>query len=279
MSGPYRELLQANGLPLHQVSFGIKPGKSKFQICRERCRGVGHDRSPNVIDRFGRIGAGKRRGIGGAGARHGLRPEAPFSFDALTGKARELSQRLIRSRSSPMSPSWSGSISTPIKRSGSAPAWRSGSMAAAHTRSNCSTLAGISKSPRAFSSCSRKGSRSEVLYSPDLFTYGKSSFAKTLPPDAGFAGFRVSAGAQEAGLASFSRRVLFQLARRDRPIRSVLTRTCHRCRHAKPEEFPRFTSLLAGADGGQARPCGECAPRLAPHSGAFRMETFTKPEQ
>src|SRR5579864_6102400 len=38
---------------------------------------------------------------------------------------------------------------------------------------------------------SNQGIAREVRYSSDLFTYGKSDFARNLPPDTGFAGFRV----------------------------------------------------------------------------------------
>ena len=88
-------------------------------------------------------------------------------------------------------------------RSSSGPNWRFGLMGEVLTPSSCFISDGFSKSLSEFSSFLPAGFAQEVLYRPDFFTYGKSSFAKSLSADAGFAGFRVLTAQGEADWLSF----------------------------------------------------------------------------
>jgi glucans biosynthesis protein len=91
----------------------------------------------------------------------------------------------------------------------------------------------------------------EVKYSSDLFSYGTSEFAKTLPPDTGFAGFRVMTAPGVPDWLAFLGASYFRspaetgqygLSARGLAIDTALNR---------PEEFPRFTQfwLEKPADG------------------------------
>ena len=93
----------------------------------------------------------------------------------------------------------------------------------------------------------------ELVYSPRYFNYGDTGLAQKLPPDLGFAGFRVMDGPKaKVPTGSPSRRELFPLLRRREPIWRLGAR--HRRRHRRcrrAEEFPRFTEFwLAEARAG-----------------------------
>lgn len=84
----------------------------------------------------------------------------------------------------------------------------------------------------------------EVRYGADLFSYGKSDFAKQLPADTGFAGFRVMTAPGEPDWLSFLGASYFRspgvtkqygLSARGLAIDTAL--------HGKTEEFPRFSNF------------------------------------
>jgi glucans biosynthesis protein len=85
------------------------------------------------------------------------------------------------------------------------------------------------------------GNAKEVQYSEDLFTYGKSEFAKALPSDTGFAGFRAMASVGKPDWLSFLGASYFRspgetlqygLSARGLAIDVAMP---------TPEEFPRFS--------------------------------------
>ena len=90
---------------------------------------------------------------------------------------------------------------------------------------------------------SAAGVAQEVGYSADLFTYGKSDFAKALPPDTGFAGFRVLAAPGVPDWLAFLGASYFRspaetgqygLSSRGLAIDVAMP---------TPEEFPRFSQF------------------------------------
>ena len=90
---------------------------------------------------------------------------------------------------------------------------------------------------------SAAGLAQEVGYSPDLFTYGKSEFAKALPADTGFAGFRVLAAPGRPDWLAFLGASYFRspaetgqygLSSRGLAIDVAMP---------TPEEFPRFSQF------------------------------------
>ncbi len=90
---------------------------------------------------------------------------------------------------------------------------------------------------------SAAGLAQEVRYGPDLFTYGKSEFAKTLPPDTGFAGFRILAAPGVPDWLAFLGASYFRspaetgqygLSSRGLAIDVAMP---------TPEEFPRFSNF------------------------------------
>ncbi len=120
---------------------------------------------------------------------------------------------------------------------------------------------------------SAAGSAQEVGYSPDLFTYGKSEFAKALPPDTGFAGFRILAAPGVPDWLAFLGASYFRspaetgqygLSSRGLAIDVAMP---------APEEFPRFSQFwlepMAGRRGVIINALLD-SPRI---SGAYRFET------
>ena len=120
---------------------------------------------------------------------------------------------------------------------------------------------------------SAAGSAQEVGYSPDLFTYGKSEFAKALPPDTGFAGFRILAAPGVPDWLAFLGASYFRspaetgqygLSSRGLAIDVAMP---------APEEFPRFSQFwlepMAGRRGVIINALLDL-PRIA---GAYRFET------
>ncbi len=199
-------------------------------------------------------------------------PEVPFSFDALTGRARELSQRPFEKAAVPdfdLLERLDFDAYQQIKFRPDLAIWSHGE---GPYPIELFHLGRYFKEPVKFFVVSAAGVAREVLYSPDLFTYGTSSFAKTLPPDAGFAGFRVL---QEPGKpdwlaflgASYFRSPAetgqYGLSSRGLAI-DVAMQT--------PEEFPRFTSFwlepMAGKRGIVVNGLLD-SPRI---TGALRIE-------
>jgi periplasmic glucans biosynthesis protein len=200
-------------------------------------------------------------------------PEAQFSFDTLADKARALSQSPYRK---PVIPDYDllerldFDAYQQIKfRSGLA-IWLHGG---GPYPVELFHLGRFFKEPARIFVVSPEGVAREVLYSPDLFSYGKSEFAKTLPPDAGFAGFRVLAAPGQPDWLAFLGASYFRspaetgqygLSARGLAIDTGLS---------TPEEFPRFISFwlqpMAGNRGISIYALLD-SPRMA---GAFRMDT------
>ncbi len=121
---------------------------------------------------------------------------------------------------------------------------------------------------------SAAGLAQEVRYGPDLFTYGTSDFAKALPPDTGFAGFRVLAAPGVPDWLAFLGASYFRsppetgqygLSSRGLAIDVAMP---------TPEEFPRFTQFwlepMAGRRGVIINAMLD-SPRIA---GAYRLEVI-----
>jgi periplasmic glucans biosynthesis protein len=94
------------------------------------------------------------------------------------------------------------------------------------------------------------GAAREVLYSADLFTFGpKAEFAKTLPQDVGFAGFRVLNPHAMGDWIAFQGASYFrssgELQQYGLSARGIAIDTAL----STPEEFPRFTSFYIARDG------------------------------
>jgi periplasmic glucans biosynthesis protein len=88
-----------------------------------------------------------------------------------------------------------------------------------------------------------EGMAREVLYSPDLFTFGEAEFASGLPADLGFAGFRVMERGQKSDWLAFLGAAYFRssgaLDQYGQSARGVAIDTAL----STPEEFPRFTDF------------------------------------
>ena len=119
---------------------------------------------------------------------------------------------------------------------------------------------------------SARGLAREVGYSPDLFTYGKSTFAKALSPETGFAGFRVLAAPGLPDWLAFLGASYFRSPAETGQYGQSSRGLAIDVAMPTPEEFPRFTSFwlefLAGKRGIVVNALLD-SPRM---TGAYRME-------
>lgn len=95
-----------------------------------------------------------------------------------------------------------------------------------------------------------QGASREVIYTSDLFTFGpKAAFAKTLPHDVGFAGFRVLNPHKIGDWLAFQGASYFrssgELEQYGLSARGIAIDTAL----SSPEEFPRFTEFFVERDG------------------------------
>jgi glucans biosynthesis protein len=89
----------------------------------------------------------------------------------------------------------------------------------------------------------RKGVAREVRYGHDLFTYGSSDFARQLPPDTGFAGFRVMTAPGEPDWLSFLGASYFRSPGETRQYGLSARGLAIDTAMPSPEEFPRFSNF------------------------------------
>jgi periplasmic glucans biosynthesis protein len=117
------------------------------------------------------------------------------------------------------------------------------------------------------------GTAQEVRYGPNLFTYGKSEFAKTLPPDTGFAGFRVLTAPGEPDWLAFLGASYFRTPGETRQYGLSSRGLAIDVAMPTPEEFPRFSHFwlepMAGKPGVVINALLD-SPRI---TGAYRFET------
>jgi glucans biosynthesis protein len=83
----------------------------------------------------------------------------------------------------------------------------------------------------------------EVRYSPELFSYGTTEFAKALPPDTGFAGFRVMESMSEPDWLAFLGASYFRSSGETRQYGMSSRGLAIDVAMPNPEEFPRFSSF------------------------------------
>ncbi len=89
----------------------------------------------------------------------------------------------------------------------------------------------------------RDGQSREVLYSPELFTYGEAQFARALPPDTGFAGFRVMRAKDEPDWIAFLGASYFRTTGETKQYGLSTRGLALNIGLPEPEEFPRFTNF------------------------------------
>ncbi len=89
----------------------------------------------------------------------------------------------------------------------------------------------------------REGRAREVRYGNDLFSYGTSDFARQLPPDTGFAGFRVMTARGEPDWLSFLGASYFRSPGETRQYGLSARGLAINTAMPTPEEFPRFTNF------------------------------------
>ena len=172
-------------------------------------------------------------------------PEIPFSFGGLTSMARDLSQRPFQKPGSMIPSFWSSLILTPIKSFRFRPDAAIWSHGDGPYPIELFHAGRYFKEPVRIYIVSARGVAREVRYSPDLFTYGRSTFAKALPADTGFAGFRVLTAPGMPDWLAFLGASYFRspaetgqygLSSRGLAIDVAMP---------TPEEFPRFTSFCS----------------------------------
>lgn len=82
-----------------------------------------------------------------------------------------------------------------------------------------------------------------VLYNPDLFSYGDAGFAKTLPENTGFAGFRVMRGKGVPDWIAFLGASYFRTTGETMQYGLSARGLALNIGLSEPEEFPRFTNF------------------------------------
>jgi glucans biosynthesis protein len=88
-----------------------------------------------------------------------------------------------------------------------------------------------------------EGQAREVNYNSELFSYGRAEFARTLPADTGFAGFRVMHGPNEADWLSFLGASYFRSPGETKQYGLSTRGLALNTGMPEPEEFPRFTNF------------------------------------
>jgi periplasmic glucans biosynthesis protein len=200
-------------------------------------------------------------------------PEIPFTFSGLTNMARDLSQRPFQKpaiHDPELLEQLDFDAYQEIRFRPDAAIWSHGDGPYPIELFHAGRYF---KEPVRIYIVSAQGSAREVRYSPDLFTYGKSTFAKALAADTGFAGFRVLTAPGMPDWLAFLGASYFRspgetgqygLSSRGLAIDVAMP---------TPEEFPRFTSFwlepLAGKRGIAVNALLD-SPRV---TGAFRIET------
>ena len=87
------------------------------------------------------------------------------------------------------------------------------------------------------------GQSREVQYNPELFSYGRADFAKALPPETGFAGFRVMRSANEPDWIAFLGASYFRTTGETRQYGMSTRGLALNIGLPREEEFPRFTNF------------------------------------
>ncbi len=99
----------------------------------------------------------------------------------------------------------------------------------------------------------QNGDSREILYTPELFTYGEADFAKVLPMETGFAGLRAMRSKDEPDWISFLGASYYRTTGETPQYGLSARGLAINTGMPYPEEFPRFTHFwieaLEGADG------------------------------
>lgn len=113
----------------------------------------------------------------------------------------------------------------------------------------------------------------EVRYGSDMFSYGKAAFAEALPPNTGFAGFRVMSSDTEPDWLAFLGASYFRTPGETKQYGLSSRGLAIDVAMPTPEEFPRFSHFwlepLAGKRGVVINALLD-SPRI---TGAYRFET------
>jgi periplasmic glucans biosynthesis protein len=235
-----------------------------------------------MIDRRGMLIGSAALGFAGAkasaaaGQTMTLGPAVPFSFDTLTGMAKDLSQQPFQKsvvREPEILERLDFDAYQEIKFRPELAIWAHGGGPYPVELFHAGRYF---REPVRIFVVSANGIAQEVLYSPGLFTYGKSDFAKALPPDTGFAGFRVLAGPGKTDWLAFLGASYFRSPAETGQYGLSSRGLAIDVGMPSPEEFPRFTAFwlepMAGGAGIAVNALLD-SPRI---TGAYRIETVRR---
>lgn len=198
----------------------------------------------------------------------------PFSFERLVVQAKEMSLRPFEP--SPAAPGWLGDLS-PQQH------------AALRYRPEAAIALGASAysvQPIHLGSFYRTpvrlhlvegGQAREILYSPNMFDFGGFQPPEILPPEAGFAGFRIfhlfAAGEAPRELLTFLGASYFRAVSRDARFGISARGLALETGLGKPEEFPLFTQFWLFRPAESRDPLQICALLDSPSvAGAYRFD-------
>ena len=200
-------------------------------------------------------------------------PQVPFSFDTLIGLAKELSEKPFK-KAVVQNPELIERLDfdayQQIKFKPELAIWGEGD---GPYPVELFHVGRYFKEPVRIHVVSAAGLAQEVRYGPDLFTYGKSEFAKALPADTGFAGFRVLAAPGVPDWLAFLGASYFRSPAETGQYGQSSRGLAIDVAMPTPEEFPRFTSFWLEPMAGRRAIVIYAlldSPRIA---GAYRFET------
>jgi periplasmic glucans biosynthesis protein len=201
-------------------------------------------------------------------------PEVPFTFNALSGWAKQLSQKPFQKPIILDAELLERLDFDAYQQIRFRPDWAIWSHGDGPYPIELFHAGKYFKDPVRIFVVSAKGLAREVRYSPNLFTFGKSEFAKALPPDTGFAGFRVLTAPGEPDWLAFLGASYFRTPGETRQYGLSARGLAVDVAMPTPEEFPRFSHFwlepLAGRPGIVINALLD-SPRI---TGAYRIETI-----
>ena len=198
----------------------------------------------------------------------------PFSFERLVVQAKEMSQRGYEAR--PAAPQWLSDLSPEQYREIRYRPDRAVPLTGSPFSAQLFHLGSYHRFPvRVF--VVEEGNARPILYDPGLFEFGGVRVPENLPPEAGFAGFRIHYRFDDAGepqeLMTFLGASYFRAVARDTRFGISARGLALETGLGKPEEFPVFTNFWIFRPNDPRDPLQICALLDSPSvAGAYRFD-------
>jgi len=198
----------------------------------------------------------------------------PFSFERLIVQAKELSQRPYEARAA--APQWLADLSPAQYRGIRYRPDRAVPLGGSPFALQLFHLGSYHRNPVRVLVV-EEGNARQILYDPELFDFGAVKAPEKLPPDAGFAGFRVhfrfDENSEPQELLTFLGASYFRAVARNTRFGISARGLALETGMGKPEEFPVFTNFWIFRPGDPHDPLQICALLDSPSvAGAYRFD-------